>query len=80
MDDGAGIPVFGALGCRGAEGVCIRVVNRLSVSPGPPSIRGKFAFWGTVAQPNPDIRRRRVVITAGCGFLIRINTFKIDDI
>jgi hypothetical protein len=80
MDDGAGIAVFGTLACRGTEVVCIRVVNFFSISPGPPSIGGKFAFLGTVAQPNPDIRRRRVVITAWCVFVIRINTLKINDI
>lgn len=60
MDDEAGIEVAGTLACRGSGGVCISVVNRFKVSPGPPSIRGKFAFWDTVAHPNPDVRRRRV--------------------
>lgn len=82
MDDEAGIAVFGTLVFRGSEGVCIRVVNRLSISPGPPSVGGggKSVFWGTVAHPNPDVRKRRVAIKARCTFLMRINTFKFNDI
>lgn len=79
MEDGAGIAGVGTPAGRGSEGVCIRVVNRLSVAPGPPSIRGESAFWGFVAQPNPDIRRRRRIVTPRCAFLMRINTFKFDD-
>ena len=79
MDDEAGIAVGGTLACRGSEGVFIRVVNRLSVSPGPPSVRGEFAFWETVAHPNPDVRRRRVVNKVRCTFLIRKNTFKFNE-
>jgi hypothetical protein len=70
MDDEAGIEVAGTLACRGSGGVCISVVNRFSVSPGPPSIRGKFAFWETVAHPNPDVRRRREVMNARCAVLM----------
>jgi hypothetical protein len=79
MDDGAGITVVGTPAGRGSEGVCIRAVNRLSVSPGPPSIRGASAFRGIAAQPNPDIRRRRMVVTSRCAFLMRINTFIFND-
>lgn len=79
MDDGAGIAADGTPAGRGSEGVCISVVNRLSVSPGPPSIRGESAFWGIVAQPNPDIRKRRMAITSRRAFLMRINTFIFND-
>ena len=64
MDDEAGNAVVGTPACCGSEGVCIRVINRLSVSPGPPSIGSNPSFWGTVAQPQPDARRRRMGITA----------------
>jgi len=72
MDGEAGITVAGTSDCRGSVGVCISVDNRLSVSPGPPPIGGEFFFWGTVAQPHPDVRKRRMVIIAGCTFLTRI--------
>jgi len=79
MEEGAGVAVVGAPAGRGSEGVCIRAVNRFSVSPGPPSIRGESAFREIVAQPNPDIRRRRMVATSRCTFLKRINTFIFND-
>jgi hypothetical protein len=79
MDGEAGIAVVGTPTCRGSGEVCIRVVNRLSVSPGPHSVGGKFVFWGAVAQPHPDVRRRRMVIIARCTFLIRIKPYKFND-
>ena len=79
MDGEAGIAVVGTPACRGSEGVCTRVVNRLSVSPGPHSVGGKFVFWGAVAQPHPDGRRRRMVITARYTLLIRMNSFKFNE-
>jgi hypothetical protein len=75
MGGEAGFAVAGTLACRGSAGVCIRVINRLSVSPGPPSIGangGEFVFWGGVAQPHPDVRRSRMVIIARSTFLIKI--------
>ena len=79
MGDEAGIAVVGTPACRGSEGVCIRVINCLSVSPGPPSIGSKPSFWGTVAQPHPDVRRRRMGITARCTFLIQAIYHKFND-
>jgi len=73
MDGEAGIAVVGTPTCRGSEGVCIRVVNRLSVSPGPHSIGGIFVFWGAVAQPHPDVSRRRRVTITRCPLRICIN-------
>ena len=65
---------------RGSDGVCIRAVNRFSVSPGPPSIGGEPAFRGIVAQPNPDTRRRRMAIASRRTFLMRNNTFIFNPV
>jgi hypothetical protein len=79
MEDGAGMAVVETPAGRGSEGVCIKVVNRLIVSKGPPSLRGESAFWGIVVQPNPEIRRRRMVVTYRCTFLMRIDTFIFNN-
>ena len=80
MGDEAGIAMGGIPPCRGSEGGCIGVVNRRSISPGPASLGGKFVFWGNVAHPNPDVRRRRVVITnVRRPFVMRRIPFKFND-
>ena len=65
---------------RETFGACIRADNRFSVSPGPPSTGGGPAFRGIVAQPNPDTRRRRMVIASRRTFLMRNNTFIFNHV
>jgi hypothetical protein len=78
MEDEAAVAAGGAAACFGSEGVCIRVINRLRVSPGPPSLWAEFAFWGTVTHPNPVVRRRRVVSKERCNFLKIIKYLQVQ--
>jgi hypothetical protein len=78
MEGEVAIAAGGAPACCGSEGVCIRVINCFSVSPGPPSLWAEFVFWGSVTHPKPDARRRRAVSKVRCKFLKIIKYLQVQ--